>query len=101
MQFEKEALSILNGGRRENEVMILIDVRFRCYGSSISRFRCYGSSISVWRKLALSGFRPWMCSSCYLSMTSTDHSTLPCAAGLVSQDPPQPMSTFPDLRSSL
>ena len=91
MRFEKEALSILNGGRRENEVMILMDVRFRCYGSSIS----------VWRKLALSGFRPWMCSSCYLSMTSTDHSTLLCAVGLVSQDPPQPMSTFPDFRSSL
>jgi hypothetical protein len=32
MRFEKEALSILNGGRRENEVMILMDFRFRCYG---------------------------------------------------------------------
>lgn len=32
MRFEKEALSILNGGRRENEVMILMDVRSRCYG---------------------------------------------------------------------
>jgi hypothetical protein len=32
MPFEKEALRILNGGRRENEVMILMDVRFRCYG---------------------------------------------------------------------
>jgi hypothetical protein len=91
MRFEKEALSILNGGRRENKVMILMDV---C-------FRYHGSSISVWCKLALSGFRPWMCSSCYLSMTSMDYSTLLCAAGLVSQDPPQPMSTFPNFRSSL
>src|ERR1019366_4643438 len=65
------------------------------------RFRCYGSSISVWRKLALSGFRPWMCSSCCLSMTSTDHSTLLCAVCLVSQDPPQLMLTFPDSRSFL
>jgi hypothetical protein len=91
MRFEKEALSILNGGRRENEVMIVMDVRSRCYGSLIS----------VWRKLALSGFRPWMCSSCCLPMASTDYSTLLCAVGLVSQDPPQPMSTFPDFRSSL
>jgi len=71
--------------------MILMDVRFGCCGSSIS----------VWCKLALSGFRPWMCRSCWLSMTSTDYSTLLCAIGLVPQDPPQPMSTFPDFRSSL
>ena len=32
MPFEREALSILNGDRRENEVMILMDVRARCYG---------------------------------------------------------------------
>jgi hypothetical protein len=33
MRFEKEAVSILNGGPRENEVMILVDVRSRCYGA--------------------------------------------------------------------
>jgi len=45
MPFEKEALRILNGGRRENEVMILMDVRSRCYG--VIDFGV--------RKLALSG----------------------------------------------
>ena len=91
MRFEKGALRILNGGPPENEVMILMDVRSRCYGVID-----FGVA-----QVALSGFRPSMCSSCCLPMASTDYSTLLCAVGLVSQDPPQPMSTFPDFRSSL